>query len=150
MHYHDDVLDDPVSMQDLMYNAIHIIQDIPMPYDYNQTPNPTQDHSPNPKPLLDRPLPPLKIDKLPTPDTSRNRRLHITTPTLTPRLTRIPIHPLPILLTRLLQPMRNAKLPPLLRILDPPVPLLPDPHRLVLHVHAVDVQGLRDGVDGSG
>lgn len=56
----------------------------------------------------------------------------------------------PLLIRRLLQPMRNAELSPLLGVLDALVALLPHAHRLVLHVHPVDVQCLRHCVDGVG
>lgn len=44
--------------------------------------------------------------------------------------------------------MRNAVLPPLLRILDALQTLFPRHHGSVLHVHAVDGESLRDCVEG--
>ena len=100
---------------------------------------------PNPKPLLNRLLLPIPINILPIRRRTRiscsNRRLLIC------RRLRLLLR-LNILLIGFLHSMRNAVLPPLLSILDAAVALLADAHGLVLHVHAVYVQSLGDGVEG--
>lgn len=99
---------------------------------------------PNAQPLLHRLLLPLPINIL-FPTTSMalsfnsNRRLIINL--------RLPPLLALVLLTRLLQSMRNSELSPLVRILYPSLPLLPRFHRVMLNVHPVHRKSLRDRID---
>lgn len=101
----------------------------------------TEVSSPNPQPLLHRPLLPLPINILlrgagaGALELGRNRRLLIHL-----RLRRS-LHR--ILLRWLLQSMRHAELTPLLRILHAPLALLPRLQRRMLDMHAENRQRLR-------
>lgn len=102
--------------------------------------------SPNPQPLLNRPLVTLPI----------NIHILIILALLLLSHRRLVIHshlPLSIstssiLLIRLLQPMSNPILPSLLSIVHPSATLLPSLDRIVLHMHPEHRNGLPDRING--